>query len=67
MLFWVLVLPFKLGFFLLKSVFALIVIVPLALISLCVATAVLPAIAFAIALPLLLFVGGVVVLVKAFA
>jgi hypothetical protein len=67
MLFWLLVLPFKLGFWLLKGVFALVFIVPLAVISLCVATAVLPAIALVIALPVFLLVGGLVVLVRAFA
>lgn len=67
LLFCLLVLPIKLGFWMLKGVVALVFIVPLAIISLCVASTVLPVVAFAIALPITLVAGGVVLLVKVFA
>lgn len=65
-LFWLLVLPFKVGFWLLKGVFALVLIVPLTLLSLWAASAVLPVIVLAVALPVLLLIGGIVALVRVF-
>ena len=63
-LFWLLVLPFKLGWWLLNGVFALVVIVPLVVLSVLVATAAIPVVILVAATPVLIVVGGLIVLVR---
>ena len=58
-LFWLVILPFKLGFWLLKGVFALVFVVPLALLTVWALSAVFPVVLLVLLLPVLLVVGGV--------
>lgn len=57
-LFWLLILPFKLAFWLVKGAFALFVVIPVALIAIWTLSAVFPVLLLAILLPVLLVVGG---------
>ncbi len=56
--------PFKIGFFLLKGFLLLVFLVPLIVLGLGAATVVVPVLFAVFGLPILLFVGGVVLLVK---
>ena len=64
MLFWLLVLPFKIGALLLKGVFGLIFLIPLAIFGALAVSVVLPVFVGVLALPVLVVVAGVIALVK---
>ncbi|MEJ2722150.1 MAG: hypothetical protein P8181_13575 [bacterium] len=67
LLFSLVLLPIKLGFWLLKGVVALIFLVPIIVISLSAASVVVPVVLALVALPVLLVVGAAVLLAKLFA
>jgi hypothetical protein len=65
-LFWAILLPFKVGFWLLKGLVGLVVVVPLLLVALWAASAVLPIVLVVIAVPVIFVVGGVIALFRVF-
>ncbi|UCG51755.1 MAG: hypothetical protein JSW58_16540 [Candidatus Latescibacterota bacterium] len=67
LLFSLLLLPIKLGFWLLKGALGLILLVPLVLISIGAASLVFPLVISLVALPVVAVVVGIVLLVKLFA
>jgi len=67
LLFSLVLLPIKLGFWLLKGLLALVLLVPILLISCGAVSVVVPVFLLLAALPILIVVGGVVLLAKLFA
>jgi len=60
-------LPIKLGFWLLKGIFALVLVIPVLLLCFGAVSAVVPFVMVVLALPILIVVGAVVLLAKLFA
>jgi len=65
-LIWIVVLPFKIGIWLLQGVIGIFVIVPLVLVGVCAASAAVPIVLGLLALPVIAVVAGLVALVKLF-
>ena len=57
-LMWLVILPFKVGFWLLQGVVGLIVIIPLAIVGICVLSAFFPLVLALIAVPVVLIIVG---------
>ncbi|UCH83590.1 MAG: hypothetical protein JSW50_14230 [Candidatus Latescibacterota bacterium] len=67
LLFSLVLLPIKLGLWLLKGLLALVLLIPILLISFGAVSAIIPFILAVLALPILIVVGGAVLLAKLFA